>query len=105
MPARYATLRMRIACMSRRKLKSTRMGSMFKKFMCVTVIVATTSSLSACADDVKEPKCSDLKRNDTEMLKKQEAKYPELMRQLRDKCPNQGTGGFVPSTATKGLIR
>jgi len=78
---------------------------MFKKFTYVTVIVATTSSLSACADDVKEPKCSDLKRNDTEMLKKQEAKYPELMRQLRAKCPNQGTGGFVPSTATKGLIR
>lgn len=78
---------------------------MFKKIMCVTAIVAATSSLLACADDVQEPKCSDLKRNDTEMLKKQEAKYPELMRQLRDKCPNQGTGGFVPSTATKGLIR
>lgn len=78
---------------------------MFKTFMYVTVIVAATGALSACADDVKEPTCSDLKRDDTEVLKKQEAKYPELMRQLRDKCPNQGTGGFVPSTATKGLIR
>ncbi|MBF8669691.1 hypothetical protein IR012_10450 [Pseudomonas putida] len=78
---------------------------MLKKIIYVTAMIAATSSLSACADDVKEPKCSDLKRNDVETLKKQEAKYPELMRQLRDKCPNQGTGGFVPSTATKGLIR
>ena len=43
---------------------------MFKKFLYVTAIVAAANSLSACADDVKEPKCSDLKRNDTEMLKK-----------------------------------
>ncbi|MCE5990668.1 hypothetical protein LVV80_01350 [Pseudomonas sp. KCA11] len=78
---------------------------MLKKISYVAAMIAATSSLSACADDVKEPKCSDLKRNDVETLKKQEAKYPELMRQLRDKCPNQGTGGFVPSTATKGLIR
>lgn len=81
------------------------MGFMFKKLICATAIAAAMSSLSACAEDVKEPKCSDLKRNDQEMLKKQEAKYPELMRKLREKCPNQGTGGFVPSTATKGIIR
>ena len=47
-----------------------RKDSVFKKFLYVTAIVAAANSLSACADDVKEPKCSDLKRNDTEMLKK-----------------------------------
>ncbi len=64
--------------------------------------------LTGCAEEVKEPTCSDLKRNNSEMLKKQEEKYPNLMQSLRDKCPNQvqsGTGGFKASTATKGLIR
>lgn len=78
---------------------------MLKKMLCFTAIAIATCSISACAEDIKEPTCSDLKRNDQEMLKKQDVKYPELMRQLRDKCPNQGSGGFVPSTATKGIIR
>lgn len=72
------------------------------------LLLATISSLSGCLEEIKEPKCSDLKRNDAEMLKKQEEKYPDLMKSLRDKCPNQsqnGSGGYQPSTATKGLIR
>ncbi|MFJ4345054.1 hypothetical protein [Pseudomonas sp. NPDC089401] len=69
------------------------------------VIVAMVSALSGCFEEIKEPTCSDLRNNDVEMLKKQGDKFPELMRNLQDKCPNQGTGGFRSSTATKGLIR
>ncbi|WP_143491494.1 MULTISPECIES: hypothetical protein [unclassified Pseudomonas] len=78
---------------------------MYRKVVFSSVVVVLVSALSGCFEDVKEPTCSDLRSNDIETLKKQEGKFPDLMRNLREKCPNQGTGGFQPSTATKGLIR
>lgn len=78
---------------------------MFKGIIFSSTIVAVVISLSGCFEDIKEPTCTDLRNNDVAMLKKQQDKFPELMRNLQDKCPNQGTGGFRPSTATKGIIR
>lgn len=78
---------------------------MTKKFAAVSAIICV-AIVSGCSEEIKQPTCFDLKEYNIEMLKKQEEKFPELMRDLRDKCPNQSRGnGYEPSTATKGLIR
>lgn len=80
---------------------------MYKQLVLYMGMVVLITVLSGCFEDIKEPTCSDLKKNDSETLAQQEEKYPELMRNLRAKCPNQNqssTAGYQPSTATKGLI-